>query len=138
MAALVAVDAARRGQPQPSSDRLSAYLLQREREHWQAMHEKGRQPLRTRPAMMARAAVVAALTGALPYADGLDALTRAGVPAPEQVIDDHRSSYPPQDPVTVLEPLAPTVSPRTSSPGRYLAATGPRQPTRGPRPRRAG
>lgn len=107
MAALAAVDAHARGESPPSDPAaLSAYLLNRERDHWQAMHENG-QRLRTPPQVMGRAVFTATLTRPQPYLDGVAALRQVGIPDPEQVLDDHRLCYPPADPATVCEPLYP-------------------------------
>ncbi|MGH4021219.1 MAG: tetratricopeptide repeat protein, partial [Pseudonocardiaceae bacterium] len=78
----------------------------RERDHWQAMYDNG-QRVRTPWEMMARAVFTATLTRPLAYPNGVAALRRVGIPAPEQVLDDHRLCYPPTDPATVCEPLYP-------------------------------
>ncbi|MGH3907241.1 MAG: tetratricopeptide repeat protein [Pseudonocardiaceae bacterium] len=107
MAALAAVDAHARSESPPSDPAaLSAYLLQRERAHWQAMYDND-QRVHTTPQMMARAVFTATLTRPQPYPDGVAALRRAGIPDPEQVLDDHLLCYPPNDPATVCEPLYP-------------------------------
>ncbi|MGH3991959.1 MAG: tetratricopeptide repeat protein, partial [Pseudonocardiaceae bacterium] len=107
MAALVAVDAHARGRVPPADPAaLSAYLLQRERDHWVSMFDND-QRVRTAPQMMARAVFTATLTRPLPYPAGVAALARVGIPSPEQVLDDHRLCYPPGDPATVCEPLYP-------------------------------
>jgi len=72
-AALVGVDAAARG-VRPPQDALtaSAYLLDRERQHWTKLFEGRTEGVEfdTRPAEMARAVFVAALTGVTRYQDG--------------------------------------------------------------------
>ncbi|HEU0087213.1 MAG TPA: tetratricopeptide repeat protein, partial [Pseudonocardiaceae bacterium] len=107
MAALAAVDAHARGDTSPADPAaLSAYLLNRERDHWQSMYDND-QRVRTPSPMMARTVFTATLTRPLPYSDGVSALRRVGIPSPEQVLDDHRLCYPPADPATVCEPLYP-------------------------------
>lgn len=63
--------------------------------------------MRTPPLVMARAVFTATLTRPLPYLVGVAALARVGIPAAEQVLDDHRCCYPPGDPARVCEPLYP-------------------------------
>ncbi|MGH3841588.1 MAG: tetratricopeptide repeat protein [Pseudonocardiaceae bacterium] len=108
MAALVAVDAYACGQVPPADPAgLSAYLLQRERDHWVSMFDHD-QRVRTAPQTMGRAVFTATLTRPLPYLVGVAALARAGIPGPEQVMDDHRLCYPPGGgAATVCEPLYP-------------------------------
>ncbi|MGH4026194.1 MAG: hypothetical protein ACRDRV_16595, partial [Pseudonocardiaceae bacterium] len=107
MAALAAVAAHAGGESAPSDPAaLSAYLLKRERAHWQAMYDNGHQ-VPTPPTMMARAVFIATLTRPQPHPNGVAALRRVGIPDPEQVLDDHRLCYPPADPATVCEPLYP-------------------------------
>jgi tetratricopeptide (TPR) repeat protein/transcriptional regulator with XRE-family HTH domain len=107
MAALVAVDAHRRGARSSGEPvQLSEYLIDRERDHWQLMYDKLNQPLATPPAVMSRAVFTAALTGAVPYPAGVAALTRASLPNPPQVLDDHAVCYPPPADM-VLSPLYP-------------------------------
>ncbi|MFJ4190475.1 tetratricopeptide repeat protein [Kitasatospora sp. NPDC089509] len=118
MAALVAVDAHRRGRRPPSDPAgLTGYLLDREQLHWARLagdgtHELGpaRRTLRTRPAVMYRAVFTAALTGAMGRSAGAGVLAAQRLPpSPEQVLADHAACYPPADPArdTVLEPLYP-------------------------------
>jgi tetratricopeptide (TPR) repeat protein len=113
MAALVRVDAAANGRRRPSGvTALSAYLLDREREHWAklaASHADG-SDYRTAPRVMARTVFTASLTGALAHREGKSLLERLDLPAhPEQVLSDHAVCYPPADPRhgAVLEPLYP-------------------------------
>jgi tetratricopeptide (TPR) repeat protein len=106
MAALAAVSAHPRRQTPPHEPAaLSAYLLQREREYWQAMYDNQR--ISIRPDAMARAVFTAILSRPLPYDNAVSALDRVGIPAAGQVIDDHRLCYPPVDPTMVLAPLYP-------------------------------
>lgn len=110
MAALVAVDAAANDRRAPSDVAgLSAYLLDREREHWAKLHESGTD-YRTPPRVMARAVFTSSLTGALPHRDGKSMLGRLDLEThPEQILGDHATCYPPADPRqgAVLEPLYP-------------------------------
>ncbi|MEU9303182.1 tetratricopeptide repeat protein [Streptomyces sp. NPDC048269] len=114
MAALVAVDAHVHGRRPPQDTAgLSAYLLEREQEHWARLYENAAAGLdfRTSPDDMASVAFVAALTGASAWEAGAAALERAALAtAPETVrslLRDHARCYPPLDPQTVLEPLYP-------------------------------
>ncbi|MEU8263990.1 tetratricopeptide repeat protein, partial [Micromonospora sp. NPDC048999] len=106
MAALAAVDAHHTGGTAPTDPHhLSAYLLNREAKHWQALQDGGR--VQTGPRTLARAAYVATLARAQPYDTAVAALARVGIGEPVQVIDDHAVAYPPTDPDTVLAPLYP-------------------------------
>ncbi|MFG2983847.1 tetratricopeptide repeat protein [Streptomyces sp. NPDC048258] len=114
MAALVAVDAHVHGRRPPHDTAgLSAYLLEREHEHWRRLYENAAAGLdfRTSPDDMASVAFVASLTGASTWEDGAAALERAAVAtAPGTVrslLRDHARCYPPLDPQSVLEPLYP-------------------------------
>ncbi len=112
MAALAAVDARLHGVATPTGpERISAYLLRRERRFWKEWNARADDKLVTPPETMGRAVFVATLTGPLPYAEGLTVLARADLAAaPEaasQIISDHRRCYPPESPETVLEPLYP-------------------------------
>ena len=107
IAALAAVEAHMRGDTPPGDPAaLSAYLLDRERDHWQFMYDNDRR-VRTHPDQMARAVVVATLAGPFAYLDGTTILERVGVGPAGQVLPDHAICYPPVDPATVLEPLYP-------------------------------
>ena len=107
MAALAAVDAhAHNGRAPADPAMLSAYLLNRERDHWQAMYDND-QRVTTPPDQLARAVLVATLAGPLTHPDGIVALDRTGVGLAGQVLGDHAICYPPADPATVLEPLYP-------------------------------
>lgn len=110
LAALVAVDAHRRGVRAPEEpSELSAYLLDRERAYWERLHRGGR--VATRPATTARAVFTAILTRALPYREAAAVLGELGVSSPlepvDRVLEDHARCYPATDPGTVLEPLYP-------------------------------
>jgi tetratricopeptide (TPR) repeat protein len=111
MAALVGVDAhARRASPPQEIAGLSAYLLDREREHWALLYENHLQGLdyQTPPDVMARAVFTAALTGAAAHADGTAILHRLDLEThPSRLLADHAVCYPPSDNSSVLEPLYP-------------------------------
>lgn len=111
MAALVAIDAHRRGADAPTTPHeLSAYLLDREYQAWQRLFEAGAhgQDFQTRPAVMARAVFTASLTGAVDQACGTRAIRRLDLPGhPQDLLVDHRFCYPPVDRELVLEPLYP-------------------------------
>jgi tetratricopeptide (TPR) repeat protein len=110
MAALVAVDAHRRGTVAPIHPHaLSSYLLERERDHWYALHNRPAEPRKTPPEVMGRAVYLATLTAAVPRATATDLLHRVGLtePGATTIIDDHRFCYPPDDHHTVLQALYP-------------------------------
>ncbi|MEV6373623.1 hypothetical protein [Micromonospora musae] len=119
MAALVAVDRHARRAPEPAAPRdgvtaLTAYLLQRESQHWAALHGPvdpragARTVFHTDPRQMRRAVFTAALTGPLGYRDARATLDKVGVGSDvDQVLSDHTFCYPPTDPRTALEPLYP-------------------------------
>ncbi|MFM9492114.1 tetratricopeptide repeat protein [Streptomyces galilaeus] len=119
MAALVAVDAFRRGQhgdhdgseaPRNPAE-ISAYLLARERAYWEKLH--AHQRIRITADALGQTAYTAALTGPLSYADGLEALARVRVATNEpgdRSLKDHAIAYPPPidtGGVTYLDPLYP-------------------------------
>ncbi|MGH3848406.1 MAG: tetratricopeptide repeat protein, partial [Pseudonocardiaceae bacterium] len=110
MAALVAVDAHLRGATPPSDpDELSAYLLDREHDHWSTIRRNGQISLSA--PTMGRVVGVATLTRPLPTPSAADVLTRVNLadsPATAQpLLDDHAICYPPTTPGTALEPLFP-------------------------------
>lgn len=114
MAALVEVDACRRGvrPPEPTElAGLSSYLLHRERDHWTTLHASGAGAFRTDPQVMGRAVYVATLTRPLPYAAAGRCLESAGVTSTATenatVVRDHAYCYPSEDPSLVLQPLYP-------------------------------
>ncbi|WP_255348969.1 tetratricopeptide repeat protein [Micromonospora sp. ATCC 39149] len=117
MAALVAVDAHRRGARAPTAPHaLSAYLLDREEAYWLALHQRSQGPRLPdvpgiRPEVMGRTTYLAAVTNAVPRATAHAALARVGlastIEAADEVIDAHRHCYPPEDPRLVLEALRP-------------------------------
>lgn len=112
MAALAAVDAYRHTDPAPTDpEAISAYLLRRERAHWHELHARTEDKLPTAPRTMGRAVYVATLAGALPRDDAQTVLTRAGVTSTletaNQLLDDHRTCYPPVRGDVALEPLHP-------------------------------
>jgi tetratricopeptide (TPR) repeat protein len=130
MAALAAVDAARRGEAAPQDPaRISAYLLKRERAHWQQWHARAEDPLATTAPVMSRAVYAATLAGPLPRAQAVTLLARAQIAdaseTAAQVLDDHGRCYPPGDPATVLEPLYPD---RLGEDFLALATPGPAGP----------
>jgi tetratricopeptide (TPR) repeat protein len=111
MAALAYVLAVRRGDTPPTDPaQLSAYLLSRERSHWQSMYDNDRR-VSSAPEVMGRVVYVAALARALDRDSAAGVLTSTsvadGVAGAARVIDDHAMCYPPHDPATVLEPLYP-------------------------------
>jgi hypothetical protein len=111
MAALVAVDACKRGERPPSDPHeLSAYLLDREYRAWQRLFDAASQgqDYKTRPAIMARAVFTATLTGAVSHDIGTRALQALDLPGhPQDLLLDHRFCYPPTSRELVLEPLYP-------------------------------
>ena len=112
MAALAAVDAGLHGEVVPQDPaRISAYLLKRERAHWQQWHARAEDPLSTTPVVMGHTVYAATLAGPQSRAQAVALLARAQIAvAPEaatQILDDHGRCYPPEDPATMLEPLYP-------------------------------
>ncbi|WP_190023476.1 ATP-binding protein [Streptomyces hiroshimensis] len=117
MAALAEVDRVRRNPEQAETGlntpaQFSAYLLNRERDHWQTLHANSR--VTTPPDALGRAVYTAALTGAVTYQDGRAALTAIDA-CPDgdaaRLLTDHAVPYPSSTPHTgtVLEPLYPDV-----------------------------
>ncbi|MGW7410330.1 tetratricopeptide repeat protein [Streptomyces sp. NPDC054833] len=111
MAALAAVDAYVHGDRPPADMAgLSAYLLKRERRHWQLLYENDVEGLdyKTPPHVMRRAVFAAALTGATPHHQGTAILRSLGLEThPDRVLHDHAVCYPPSEANKVLEPLLP-------------------------------
>ncbi|MFG2349583.1 tetratricopeptide repeat protein [Streptomyces phaeochromogenes] len=117
IAALAAVDAQIHQENAPTNPaRASAYLLRRERAHWDELHQLPHPMLITTPEAMGRLVLTATLTRPLARSQGQSALARIGLAgsaeAANTLLDDHRKCYPPPpaDParaVTVLEPLYP-------------------------------
>ena len=112
MAALAAVDAYRHADSAPTDpEAISTYLLRRERAHWHELHARTEDKLPTAPQTMGRAVYVATLVGALPRDDAQTVLAQAGVASTlemaNQLLDDHRTCYPPVRGDVVLEPLHP-------------------------------
>ena len=111
MAALVSVDAATHDAADPPSDpaALSRYLLHRERQGWDELHKAGR--IASTPRQIGHASLVAALTQALPYHEGLGVVRATGITesqaVADQLLNDHQIAYPVHDPERVLEPLTP-------------------------------
>jgi Tetratricopeptide repeat len=118
VAALVAVDAHFRDHRAPADPAsLTAYLLDREHDHWQRLrgddtHElnPAERAFTTLPGVMSRVVFAAALAGPVPRAVGIGALRGLDdAPDPEPTLADHAVCYPPatQADDTVLEPLYP-------------------------------
>jgi tetratricopeptide (TPR) repeat protein len=112
MAALAAVDAYHHADSAPTDpESISTYLLRRERAYWHELHARTEDKLPTAPQTMGRAVYVATLVGALPRDDAQNVLTQAGVTSTlekaNQLLDDHRTCYPPVRGDVVLEPLHP-------------------------------
>lgn len=111
MAALVAVDARKRGEMPPDRPHeMSAYLLDREYRAWQRLFDTGDRGhgYTTRPPVMARTVFTSVLTGAVSHDTGTKALRMLDLPAhPQDLLLDHRFCYPPADRELVLEPLYP-------------------------------
>ena len=109
MAALAAVDAHVTGRVPPSDpEALSAYLIDRERAHWEKLHTSGR--VSVEAATMAQVVYTATLAGRLSYADGQSALERASVESgkpPGVLLKDHVLAYPASIAGGYLEPLYP-------------------------------
>ncbi|MFE6833811.1 tetratricopeptide repeat protein [Streptomyces sp. NPDC057705] len=108
MAALAEVDAVRRGQDPPRSPaEISTYLLLREQTYWEQLRAAGQTSIP--PATFARTVYAATLTGALPWPQAHEVLTRLDVNPgdPGLALDDHGVAYPAREQDTVLEPLYP-------------------------------
>ena len=111
MAALTAVDAYARGLTPPVDiTGMSAYLLGRERKHWDLLYQERLEGLdfHTPPRLMARGVFTAIMTGPSTYAAGTELLTKVSVGTePDTLIADHLICYPGADQSSVLEPLYP-------------------------------
>ena len=121
MAALVAVDAAARGERSPRAAGmadLTSYLLAREYKHWESQYgdpthelDPGDRSFFTPPDVMNRVVFTAALTGPSPPSAAAAVLTAQHLPPPStpQILADHAVCYPSADPGMqwVLEPLYP-------------------------------
>jgi hypothetical protein len=99
IAALAAVDARLHDDPVPTDPaRASAYLLNRERTYWRALHERASSPMGTAPETMARTVLTATLTRALARREGWDALRQVGLAdstgTANSILDDHKHCYP--------------------------------------------
>ncbi|GAB3002946.1 tetratricopeptide repeat protein [Saccharothrix stipae] len=110
MAALVAVDAQRRGvRPPTDAAELSTYLLDRERSQWAALHRN--RVITADSTAMARMVLVATLVRACREDVGVTALLTARVTTnpdtARSLLVDHAVPYPPRDRSTVLESLYP-------------------------------
>lgn len=111
MAALVAVDAHWRGATVPSDpEGLSAYLLDREHDFWNALHDH--EQVATAPQVMARTVYTATLTRNLRRDHAVAVLDRVGIATADtadRVLDDHAVCYPPLslNTSTALEALYP-------------------------------
>ena len=110
MAALVAVDAHRRGQRLPTDpEGLAAYLLDREYMNWRRLYDSRTrgEEFRTPPSVMARTVFTAVLTGPARHRAGTKVLKNLELKSRSRILTDHRVCYPPLDRATVLEPLYP-------------------------------
>ncbi|QKW22467.1 ATP-binding protein [Kitasatospora sp. NA04385] len=118
MAALAAVLSVRRSTEPPEDPvEVSAYLLDRERDHWIALHHRAEDAVTATPDAMGQLVYTATLTGPLGYDDGRAAVGRVGIESaqvPGQLLKDHARCYPAfrgtsevGGPGTVLEPLYP-------------------------------
>ena len=122
MAALATIDAHHRSHkdaaPEPdlgTPAEVSAYLLTRERDHWQHLHAHHR--IRIDADALGQSAYTAALTGPQTYPHALDAITRTApsttAEPPDRILRDHTIPYPAptaapgQAGTTFLEPLYP-------------------------------
>ncbi|MCX4962581.1 tetratricopeptide repeat protein [Streptomyces virginiae] len=100
MAAMAAV-LGHGGETDPPVDpqQVSALLLGRERDHWEAMHAPTREKsLATTPDAMGQMVYLATLTGPLGYPDAKSAVGRVEVDSKEavgQLLKDHGVCYPP-------------------------------------------
>lgn len=107
MAALVAVDRNRPGDPLPADVAgLTLYLLDREQLHWANRYGRGG---RLSPDLMRRVVFVASVCGTRTAAEAAEALA---VALPEHVdpasaADDHAACYPPPTTADRLQPLYP-------------------------------
>jgi Tetratricopeptide repeat len=118
VAALVAVHAHVEERPVPADpSSLTAYLLDREHDHWQHLYGDNTHELNpaertftTAPDVMSRVVFAAALTGPVPESAGIGALRELDdIPDPEPTLADHAHCYPPEDRTggLVLAPLYP-------------------------------
>ena len=110
MAALATVDAARLNRTPPTSlSECSAYLLDRERDFWEARQLT--RSVTTSPEIMARAVFIASLMGPMSPAEGAATLQRAGIvpdmtaAAADTIMGDQMTCYPPARAGSVLEPM---------------------------------
>ncbi|MCC9311275.1 tetratricopeptide repeat protein [Kitasatospora sp. RB6PN24] len=111
-AALAAVDALKCGDEPPADPiRASARLLEREIEHWVALHRRTPDPLGTDPETMRKAVLVATLTRPQEIDDAYAAMRRTDLAdsnaVAQRILSDHNHCYPPRDASTVMEPLYP-------------------------------
>ncbi|MFD5697252.1 tetratricopeptide repeat protein, partial [Streptomyces lasiicapitis] len=111
VAALAAVDSPGGGRAAPDgAAAVSAYLLARERAHWETLHANKR--VLITPDAFGQVVYTAAMTSALSHREALGVLARIGVGSSEhadQILKDHALSYPAEEGAggTVLEPLYP-------------------------------
>ncbi|MEU5521560.1 tetratricopeptide repeat protein [Streptomyces sp. NPDC047860] len=107
MAALVAVHSNGRSNPADPAE-LSAYLLDREHDFWQTLHDHDR--IATPPRRMARTSYLATLTRPLASETATTVLTQTGAATAQDAattLSDHTACYPSAQPDTRLEPLYP-------------------------------
>ncbi|OIJ66022.1 hypothetical protein WN71_020345 [Streptomyces mangrovisoli] len=118
MAALATVLATRHGVAPPTDPaEVSAFLLNRERDHWVSLRHRREDPLAVTVDGMGQLVYVATLTGPLGYGDAKQAVVQAGIESlqsPGAMVKDHARCYPAASPAgtvggpgTVLEPLYP-------------------------------
>ena len=111
MAALAAVHALDRNeQPPTDPSALSAYLLDRERNHWEEAHTGGKGHAALNADEMAQVVYVATLVGRLPYDEACTVLAKARVETlrtPGVLLKAHALVYPSGDEDGFLEPLYP-------------------------------
>jgi tetratricopeptide (TPR) repeat protein len=112
MAALAAVDARKRGASPPDDPAgLSAYLLDREHDHWQSLYDHGQ--VSVEPQTMARVVYTAMLAGPLSRDRAARVLRESGLASEDmdaaRLVDAHAVCYPPATGLVehVLQPLYP-------------------------------
>ncbi|MEZ0076544.1 hypothetical protein [Planotetraspora sp. GP83] len=109
MAALVSVDARLPLGEHLTSDRLSAYLLRREKAHWARLHSRSSESgeFSTDPSDLAKVAFIATLRGTQPESTAVPLISSYLPYCDPSILDDHAICYPPSAAGTYLEPLIP-------------------------------
>jgi tetratricopeptide (TPR) repeat protein len=112
MAALAAADSLLHGgQPPTDPARISAYLLDRERLHWQKLHTRESDAIRTAPETMRQLVFLASLTGPLLHKEALQVLSRAEMIShpseAHELLREHALCYPNLGETDLLQPLYP-------------------------------